>query len=351
MSPEPAPIRSLCLLRLSALGDVVHAVALVRRLQRHHPGVAITWIIGRAEAALLKGLGGVEFIVFDKKGGLAAVRALRRTLAGRRFDVLLHLQLALRANLLASLVRADRRIGFDAARSKEGHGLVVNERIAPGGVHVLDAFGQFAAVLGCPQGPVEWHLPVPDEAHAWAAEVLPDGPPALLISPCSSHALRNWRPERYAAVAAHAQARGWRVLLCGGPSALERQMGDAILAALPRPTAVQDLIGKDTFKRFLALCQRATLLLAPDSGPVHMANAMGCRVLGLYACTPLQRSGPYSDRRWSTDHYAEAARRFLHREAGSLPWGKRIEFEGVMDLCRVDEVTALFDACAADLGL
>lgn len=351
MSPPPPPIRSLCLLRLSALGDVVHAVTLVRRLQRHQPGIAITWIIGRAEAALLKGLDGVEFIVFDKRGGWAALRDLRRALAGRRFDVLLHLQLALRANVLAALVRADRRIGYDAARSKEGHGLVVNQRIAPGGLHVLDAFGQFAAAVGCPEGAVEWRLPVPDEARAWAAGVLPDGAPALLISPCSSHALRNWRPERYAAVASHALARGWRVLLCGGPSALERSMGDAILAALPQPQAVQDLIGKDTFKRFLALCERATLLLAPDSGPVHMANAMGCRVLGLYACTALQRSGPYSDRRWSTDHYAEAAERFLHKPASSLPWGKRVEFPGVMDLCTVDEVTALFDACAADLGL
>lgn len=345
------PLRSVCLLRLSALGDVMHALPMVRSLQRHRPELAITWIIGRAEAALLKGLEGVEFIVFDKKGGLGAVRELRRALAGRRFDALLQIQLALRANLLATLVRAERRIGYDRARSKEGHGLVINQRIAPGGLHVLDAFGQFAAALGCPQDRVEWRVPVPDEARAWATEVLPDGPPALLISPCSSHALRNWRPERYAAVAAHALARGWRVLLCGGPSALERRVGDAILAALPQPGAVQDLIGKDSFKRFLALCERATLLMAPDSGPVHMANAMGCRVLGLYACTSLQRCGPYSDLRWSTDHYAEAAERFLHKPVEAVPWGKRIEFEGVMDLVTVAEVIGRFEACAADLGL
>lgn len=345
------PPRSVCLLRLSALGDVTHVVPVVRSLQRCRPDLAITWIIGRAEASLLQGLEGVEFVVFDKKGGLSAVSALRRALAGRRFDALLQMQLALRANLLATLVRAERRIGFDRARSKEGHGLVINERIAPGGLHVLDAFGGFAEALGCPQDRVEWRLPVPEEARTWARELLPDGPPALLISPCSSHELRNWRPERVAAVAAHALARGWRVLLCGGPSALERRVGDAILAALPRPQAVQDLIGKDTFKRFLALCERATLLMAPDSGPVHMANAMGCRVLGLYACTRLQRSGPYSDLRWSTDHYARAAERFLHRPVDALPWGKRIEFEGVMDLCSVDEVIGLFEACAKDLGL
>lgn len=81
-----------------------------------------------------------------------------------------------------------------------------------------------------------------------------------------------------------------------------------------------------------------------------MANAMGCRVLGLYACTALARSGPYSDRRWSIDRYAEAAERFLHRPARALPWGKRVEFDGVMDLIGVDEVIERFDHCAADLA-
>jgi heptosyltransferase I len=347
--PVEAP--SICLLRLSALGDATHVVPLLRSIQRERPGAAITWIIGKAEARLLAGLEGVELLVFDKQAGLAGLRALHAALAGRRFDVLLQMQLALRANALSMLVRADRRIGYDAARSKEGHGLVVNERIAPGGHHVLDAFARFGEALGVPQGRVEWRLPVPDEAHEWAAARLPAGEPALLVSPCSSHPLRNWAPERYAAVASVAQRRGWRVLLCGGPSRLERDTADAILAAMPGRDAVQDLVGRDTFKRFLALAARATLLLGPDSGPVHMANAMGTRVIALHACTDRERSGPYSDRRWSPNLYDAAARRFLGKPAAELPWGKRIEFPGVMDLIEVDTVVERFEACAADLGV
>lgn len=346
----PSTPSSVCILRLSALGDATHVVPLIRTLQRRRPDVAITWIIGKAEAATLKGLDGVEFIVFDKKAGWAGIKALRSALAGRRFDALLQMQLALRANALSTLVRAERRIGFDSARSKEGHDLVINERIAPGGHHVLDAFGQFADALGCPQDRVEWRLPVPDDAHDWAALQLPGDAPTLLISPCSSHRLRNWRAERYAAIASRALARGWRVALCGGPSALEREVGDAILAAMPERGRVLDLIGKDTFKRFLALCGRASILLGPDSGPVHMANAMGCRVIALHACTDAERSGPYSDRRWSPNRYAEAAERFLRKPASALPWGKRVEFEGVMDLITVDEVVERFEACAADVG-
>lgn len=340
MPVNTAP-RSLCLLRLSALGDATHAVALVRAIQRAMPALAITWIIGKGEAKLLEGLDGVEFLVFDKKAGMAGFRDLRRALAGYRFDVLLNMQLALRAGLVSTLVRADRRIGFDRARSKEGHSLFINERIEPGGHHVLDAFLQFLAPLGIEPGPVTWNLPVPPEAHAWAAEQLPGDVPTLIVSPCSSHPLRNWRPERYAAVADHAATRGWRVVLCGGRSQLERQTADAILAAMSAPAI--DLVGKDTLKQLLALLARARLVLTPDSGPMHLANAMGTAVLGLHACTDAERSGPYSDRRWSVNHYAQAARQFLGKPAQELPWGRRIEFPGVMDLVGVDEVIGRFD--------
>lgn len=347
MTVKPAP-RSLCLLRLSALGDAVHAVALVRDLQRAWPGLPITWVIGKGEAKLLEGLGGVEFVVFDKKAGLAGLRDLRRRLAGRRFDVLLNLQLALRAGLASTAIAADRRVGYDRGRSKEGHGLFINERIPAGGHHVQDAFRQFLRPLGLVPGPAEWRLPVPAEAHAWAEAQLPGHQPTLLVSPCSSHPLRNWRPERYAAVADHAAAQGWRVVLCGGRSELERGTADAILAAMKAPAL--DLVGKDTLKQLLALLGRATLVLTPDSGPTHMANAMGTAVLGLHACTDAERSGPYSDRRWCVNRYDEAARRFLGKPATALPWGKRVEFPGVMDLVEVADAIDRFEAFRAARG-
>ena len=338
----PAAPSSICILRLSALGDATHVVPLVRTLRRAWPAVPITWILGKGEAKLLDGLDGVELIAFDKSSGLQGLAELRRRLAGRRFGVLLQMQLALRANLVSALISAERRIGYDRGRSKEGHSLFINERIPAGGHHVLDAFGQFCVPLGLRQSHVEWNLPVPALAREWAFEALPGGQPSLIISPCSSHALRNWRADRYAAVADHAASRGWRVLLCGGRSALERETGDAIAAAMRAP--VLDLIGKDTLKQLLALFERSTMVLGPDSGPLHMANAMGTKVLGLFACTDRERCGPYSDLRYSVNHYDEAARRFMHKPANQLRWGKRIEFPGVMDLVGVEEVTKLFDA-------
>ncbi|HST45585.1 MAG TPA: glycosyltransferase family 9 protein, partial [Luteimonas sp.] len=131
---------SICLLRLSALGDVTHVLPLVHTLRDAWPGLRLAWVIGSAEHRLLEGLAGVDFHVYDKRSGLAGMRALRRCLAGRRFDALLQMQVAARANLLSAFIPARRRIGYDRARSRDLHGLFVSERIAehPGG-HVLDA--------------------------------------------------------------------------------------------------------------------------------------------------------------------------------------------------------------------
>ena len=342
------PPRSICLLRLSALGDVTHVLPLVRTLQRAWPESTLTWIIGKVEQRLLEGLPGVEFLVYDKSSGLGGMLALRRALRGRRFDALLQMQVAARANLLSAFVPAARRIGYDRSRSKDLHGLFVDERIADRpGIHVLEAIGSFCEPLGLRQDEVAWILPVPDEAHAWAAAQWPsDGIPTLLVSPCSSHLRRNWRADRYAAVADHAVASGWRVVLCGGRSALERETGDAIVAAMQ--SAPLDLIGKDTLKQLPALLARADLVMTPDSGPMHIANAVGARVLGLHAASNPARSGPYSDRRYCVDRYDDAARKYLGKPASQLRWGTKIEHAGVMDLITVDDAIAAFERYCAD---
>ena len=345
------PPRSICLLRLSALGDVTHVLPLVRRIQSAWPDTKLTWVIGKLEHRLLGELPGIEFIVFDKKDGWRGIQAVRRQLRGRRFDALLNLQIAIRANLLSTAIPAKRRIGYDRARSKDLHGLFINERIAArSGQHVLDALDSFLEPLGLPPrgvpgsrvGAPVWDLPIPDEAHAFAAETLPGDQPTLLISPCASHTLRNWHAEGYAAVADHAvREHGWRVLLCGGRSQLERDTGDAIIKAMTQPAI--DLIAKDTLPQLLALLLRADLVMTPDSGPMHMANAVGSKVMGLHAASNPDRSGPYSDRRFCVNRYDDAARKFKGKPANELKWGTKIEHPGVMDLITEGDAIAAFE--------
>ena len=353
-----SPPREVCLLRVSAIGDTCHVVPLLRTLQHAWPEARFTWVIGKLEAKLMRLLPEVDFITFDKRAGLKGLLATRRELAARQFDLLLHLQVAFRASLLAQAVRAPVKLGFDRDRAREGQWWFTTHRTAPQGrVHVLDSLMAFADTLGLPTNTsnptggqprtgLQWNLPLPPDATAYADALINPGQRTLVISPCSSHVLRNWRPERYAAVADHAvRVHGMQVIVCGGPSELERGTAAAISAAATVP--VQNQVGKDTLPQLLALLGRATVLLTPDSGPAHMATMVGTPVIGLYAATNPERSGPYLSRQWSVDRYAAAAEQFLQATPNSLPWTTKIERPGVMDLITVDDVTERLDALLA----
>jgi len=328
----------ICILRLSALGDATHTLPVVRAIQDHWPGTKITWIIGKLERRLLGELEGIEFMVFDKRGGWPEVGKLRDALRGRRFDVLLHMQVAARANLLSRLIRAPLRLGWDRGRSRDFHHWFSNCQVAAVPFqHQVQGFLEFPRALGIRVDEPRWDLPVAAAADAWADEQLPGDQPTLLISPCSSHALRNWQPANYAKVADHAAAAfGLRVVLSGGPSALERDTAQAIETAMKARCI--NLVGKDTLEQSKALLRRADLVLTPDAGPAHIASALGKPVLGLYAATWSRRSGPYNSLDLCVDHYEEAARKFRGKEASELRWGHRIEEPGVMDLVRTEEV-------------
>ncbi|MFO1406325.1 MAG: glycosyltransferase family 9 protein [Steroidobacteraceae bacterium] len=343
-SPPPA---SVCVLRLSAIGDVCHTLPVVRTIQDAWPGTPVTWILGRVEHKLVGHLPDVEFVVFDKRAGLAGYRDLRQRLSGRRFDVLLHMQLALRASVAAALVPAPVKVGFDRARAREGQWLFTNRRIAARGrEHVLDGLFGFAEAIGLGRRSMRWNIPLPEAARAEGRRAVPDDAPTLVLSPCSSHALRNWGPDRYAALADHAVARHrLRVIVCGGPTDLERETGARIAAAMHHPC--DNLVGQDTLPGLLATLARATVLVSPDSGPAHMATAVGTPVVGLYAATNPARSGPYYSRAWCVDRYPEAARHFLGREPGEIPWTTKIERPGVMDLVTLDDAVERLDALMA----
>ncbi len=338
----PAPPKEVCILRLSAIGDVCHALPVIRTLQQAWPETRFTWIIGRVEAKLLSGIPDIEFIIFDKRrglqGALGGYGSLRRALGHRRFDLLLHMQVSVRASLASALIPARVKLGFDRARARELQWLFTTQRIrAAARQHVMDGLFGFAASLGVHERLLRWDIPVSADAAEYARQVIPDDTSTLIISPCASHALRNWRPEYYAQVADYAAASfGMEVLLCGGRSEQERRMGAAISGHMR--AGHRNLIGRDTLPQLYATLQRASLLLSPDSGPVHMATAAGTPVIGLYAATNPSRSGPYLSRQWCVDKYDAAARKFLGKPATEIPWTTKIERPGVMDLITPDDV-------------
>lgn len=332
------PPARVCILRLSAIGDVCHTLAVVRTLQTAWPNTRFTWIIGQLEAKLLGHIPKIEFIQVSKRNTWEALQQLRAGMKGRRFDLLMHMQLSFRASLLSTAIPARVRLGFDRPRARELQWLFTNATIAPAErQHVLDGLFGFAERVGVYEKMLRWDIPISPQARQYAEKLIPPHTPTLVISPCSSHPLRNWRAEYYAEVADHAVSHlGLEVVLCGGRSALEKKMGEDIVRRMEKPCT--NAIGKDTLIELLATLARAKMLLSPDSGPVHMAAAVGTPVIGLYAATNPARSGPYLSRQWCVDKYEVAAERLLGKSAAEIPWTTKIERPGVMDLITPEDV-------------
>lgn len=334
-------IKSICIVRLSALGDVLMLVPLVRTLQENYPSAVITWVISRPAYSLVEGMDGVEFILIDKPNSLGDYWRFYQAMRGRRFDVLLATQASFRANLLYPLIRAQRKIGYDKCRAKDGHGLFIDEAIAPGRDHTLDGFLKFADALRIKKKVVRWDLPITEEDFQWARAYLPQGPgPIILVNPAASKPERSWSLDRYIEVIRHMQSQ-WhaQVVLTGGPGDYDKTLGEAI----SREVSVTNLIGQTKPKQLLAVISQATLLLCPDTGPSHMASAVGTPVIALHAVTSADVSGPYTFRHLAVDCYPEAVVQVLNKTSETNVWGTHAHGEKTMDLVSVQAVLERID--------
>ncbi|MFP6830093.1 MAG: glycosyltransferase family 9 protein [Gammaproteobacteria bacterium] len=335
------PPAELCLIRLSAIGDTCHTVPVVRAIQKAWPDARLTWIVGKTEHGLLQGLDGVEFVLFDKSRGRRAYLDVRRELSGRRFEILLHMHASMRANLVSLQVAANTKLGFDRARGRDYQWLFCRNRLAATPrQHVMDGLFELAAALGIEREELRWEIPVADADREFAVSQIDDGGPSLIVSPCTGQRFRNfrnWSMDRYAAIVDYAaEQHGAKIFLTGGPTDLERDYGRGIVE-LARADVV-NLIGQTTLKQLLALLERSSVVLCPDSGPAHMATAVGTPVVGLYATSNRHRTGPYLSQDLVVDKYPEAVRQELGRSVEEIRWGRRVRSPDAMSLIAVADV-------------
>lgn len=295
--PAAAAPAEICIVMLSALGDAVHVLPVVNALKRTWPETRITWVVQPVPYLLVRDHPAVDrLVVFRRRKGVGAWRSFRDAatrLRDRRFDVLLALQVYAKAGLLVALARADRKIGFDRARARDLNWLVTTERIRPHPVqHVQDQYFEFLEHLGVDPRPVEWRIPIREEERAAQRaffEQLDRRPCAVVVG--TSKPEKNWAPDRYARLLDALEADfGFRPVLVGGPSAVERRIADEILARTG--ARVVDALGDD-LRRLVWLLDGAPLVISPDTGPLHLARALDTPVIGLYGYTNPRRYGPY----------------------------------------------------------
>lgn len=283
----------VAIVMMSAIGDAVHTLPVVSSLRAAAPGVHLTWVIQPGPHALVAGHPAVdEFILFDRKRGWRAFADVRRALAGRRFDLVLALQVYLKAGLVTAMVDSPRKLGFDRARARDFNWVFTTERIAPRGQrHVQDQYFEFLEHLGVPPR-LEWGLGPTEEEAARHAPLLAgvDRPTVALVVGTSKPG-KEWPAERYAKLVDILEGDlGVRTILVGGRSPRELEAAATIARLARRPPL--DLLEWD-LRRLVYLLDRADVLVSPDTGPLHAGVALGTPTVALMGYTNPKRVGPY----------------------------------------------------------
>lgn len=308
---QGAPPTTICLVRMSAIGDVVHTVPLAAALKKRWPNARLTWVAQPLPGRILEGSPVVEEILpFRRHEGLRALpeyRDFRRKVTDRRFDLTIVPQVAFKAGLLARLIPGPIRLGFDRRRATDLQWAFTTHRLPPGPRrHVVDESLEFASVLGCDPEPVEWPLRLSPREREERDHFFGDiEAPVCGVVVGASDPRKNWPAERWAPVVDALEEKwGFRVALLGGPSRLEREVADRIRERTR--TEPLDLLGDD-LRRMMWLVDGCRLVVGPDTGPLHLAVAFGTPVVGLYGWTNPNLTGPYGpSRAYVVDGFARS---------------------------------------------
>ena len=284
----------ICIVMLSAVGDSVHVLPIVTALKRHDPSCVVTWLLEAGPAALVRGHPAVdEVVVVDTKRGTRGYAELRRAMRGRRFDLAIDLQVALKGGLATRLVPAPAKLGFDRARARDLNWLFTTHRIPPHPrQHAQDQYFEFLAHLGVPHEPPAWDIgPWPAERAAQRAFYARLDRPAAAIVVGTSDPNKDWLPERWALLCdALWDDYGLQPVFVGGPSPREAATAAAI-AARTACTPVNAL--GSGLRPLVGILDGAALVVSPDTAPLHISVAVGTPVVSLMGQTSPRRSGPY----------------------------------------------------------
>lgn len=290
----PFPLRRVCIVMMSAVGDAVHVLPVINALKRHTPGVHITWVLQPGPASLVRGHRSIdEILIFDRSKGWGAFHTIRDQLSGRMFDLVINLQVYFKAGIVTKCTRAPVKLGFDRARARDFNWLFTTDRIPPHSVqHVQDQYFEFLTALDISHVPVVWDLgPWPHE-RAWQNEFTSrfERPLASIVV-ATSKPQKDWLPERWAEVVdALWHDFGLQPVLVGGRSPREVAAEEAIMQRAR--VAPHSALGSG-LRNLVGILDASSLVLAPDTGPLHMAVALDRPVISLMGYTNPKRTGPY----------------------------------------------------------
>ena len=290
-----ASLDRVCIVMMSAVGDAVHVLPVLTALKRHRPDARVSWILQPGPATLVRGHPDIsEILLFERSNGWRAYNDLRRQLKERRFDLVLALQVYLKAGMITRMVRAPVKLGFDMARARDLNWVFTNAQVQPHAMqHVQEQYFEFLDAIGIPHGAPVWNLgPWPHELGQQRERLKVFDRPIAPIVVATSKAQKDWLPERWAAVCDALYGDfGVQPVLVGGRSDRELAAERVIISQAKVP--VVSALGSG-LRGLVQLLDGAALVLSPDTGPLHITVALDRPVVSLIGYSNPKRVGPYA---------------------------------------------------------
>lgn len=290
------PSPRILIVRLSAIGDVIQTMPVACALRERFPEAFIAWAVQERAGGLLEGHEALDELILLPRGWLKSPRGvwrLRRRLRELRFDAAIDVQSLTKSAVLAWLSGARRRIGFGNPGGRELSKWFNNVRVDPTATHVVDRYLELLGPLGIESPTVRFQVPEHEPDRRAAEDIVRqtglEGEFAI-INPGAGWPSKLWPADRYGAVARHlGSAHGLPTLVVWAGQA-ERALAEQIASAAPGMASVAP---PTTLAQLASLARRARLFVGSDTGPLHLAAAVGTPCVGLYGPWPAARHGPY----------------------------------------------------------
>ena len=325
MSQNINSLSSICILRLSSIGDITHMIPVINTLRNHSPKSNITWIIGKTEYGLVKNIKDIEFVVFDKKRSFKSIRHLMKSLKGRRFDFLLHMQKSLRSRIISFFVSAEKKYNYENVKVQDKS-------------HVLDTFFLFLQNLGITKKMLDWSININEDNN-----IIKIKKKYIVLNPFTSSRrfnFREWKINNYITICKYLSDRyDIDSVVVGGKSNYEIDESKKIGAE----EFIHNLVGKTNLQELYNIIKGCEFYVGPDSGTLHIASMLRKPVIGLFATSNPLRTGPYDNMDYVINKYEIALKKYNNKSIHEVKWGARIRNNQAMSLITQDDVIDMAD--------
>lgn len=337
--------KSICILRLSALGDCINAFGLVNALHKSNKDIEVNFVIDKRFSSLFIKEDGTSIVPLTpvdikKNGLLKSFFKLKKQLSNHKYDALFNLQTSIKASLLSTAIRASVKLGYDKDRRRECQNLFINkEVVSPKDPHVLAGFLEFAHQSGFDDLTPCWDYDLSKQEIERAKTLVLNSQRIFTISPCSAKAIKNWTIDGYTAIAKHAIEKGFKVVLIGSPNPIEMQICSILQENLG--DNVINLCGKTSLRELAAVISLSKLVLSPDSAAMHLASSLQVPVISLYAIHDPKRVGSWYFKDLQISVYDQLCQKEL--DGKELNWRYRVKDPNAMKNISIEQVVNTFD--------